>query len=107
MRLPSIVALVASSFAVVPTAQLQAHPGGLNAEGCHTNHKTGEYHCHGAPTASSTSRAVGAFSISRTYRNCAEARAAGVAPIYRGQPGYADHLDRDGDGVACEPYQRH
>lgn len=23
-----------------------AHPGGLNAEGCHTNRKTGEYHCH-------------------------------------------------------------
>lgn len=25
-----------------------AHPGGLNSEGCHTNRKTGEYHCHGA-----------------------------------------------------------
>jgi endonuclease G len=24
-----------------------AHPGGLNAEGCHNNRKTGEYHCHG------------------------------------------------------------
>lgn len=23
-----------------------AHPGGLNAEGCHINRKTGEYHCH-------------------------------------------------------------
>jgi endonuclease G len=23
-----------------------AHPGNVNAEGCHTNHKTGEYHCH-------------------------------------------------------------
>lgn len=23
-----------------------AHPGGLNAEGCHNNRKTGEYHCH-------------------------------------------------------------
>lgn len=36
------------------------------------------------------------------YRNCAEARAAGAAPIYRGQPGYRPGLDRDGDGVACE-----
>jgi hypothetical protein len=27
-----------------------AHGGGLNAEGCHTNHKTGEYHCHRTPT---------------------------------------------------------
>lgn len=23
-----------------------AHGGGLNKEGCHTNHKTGDYHCH-------------------------------------------------------------
>jgi endonuclease G len=23
-----------------------AHPGATNAEGCHTNRKTGEYHCH-------------------------------------------------------------
>jgi Excalibur calcium-binding domain len=36
------------------------------------------------------------------FRYCSEARAAGVAPIRRGQPGYADHLDADGDGIACE-----
>lgn len=36
------------------------------------------------------------------YRNCREARAAGAAPIYRDDPGYAAHLDRDGDGIACE-----
>jgi Excalibur calcium-binding domain/Protein of unknown function (DUF1524) len=36
------------------------------------------------------------------YRNCAAVRAAGAAPIYRGEPGYARHLDRDGDGVGCE-----
>ncbi len=36
------------------------------------------------------------------YKNCTEARAAGAAPIYRGQPGYAKHLDQDNDGVACE-----
>lgn len=38
------------------------------------------------------------------YENCAAARAAGAAPIRLGQPGYDIHLDRDGDGVACEPY---
>lgn len=27
----------------------QAHGGGLNAEGCHNNRKTGDYHCHRAP----------------------------------------------------------
>lgn len=36
------------------------------------------------------------------YRNCTAVRAAGAAPIYRGQPGYSSKLDRDGDGVACE-----
>lgn len=36
------------------------------------------------------------------YASCKEARAAGVAPIYRGQPGYRPGLDRDSDGIACE-----
>ncbi|QUQ63568.1 excalibur calcium-binding domain-containing protein [Kutzneria sp. CA-103260] len=36
------------------------------------------------------------------YKNCAAARAAGAAPIYRGQPGYRAALDRDNDGIACE-----
>lgn len=36
------------------------------------------------------------------YPNCKAARAAGAAPLYRGQPGYRPGLDRDNDGVACE-----
>nr|WP_304608764.1 excalibur calcium-binding domain-containing protein [Glycomyces amatae] len=36
------------------------------------------------------------------YENCDAARAAGAAPVYAGHPGYGSHLDRDGDGVACE-----
>ena len=32
----------------------------------------------------------------------AEARAAGAAPIHRGEPGYRAELDRDDDGIACE-----
>lgn len=36
------------------------------------------------------------------YANCAAARAAGVTPLYRGQPGYRPQMDGDGDGVACE-----
>jgi hypothetical protein len=39
---------------------------------------------------------------SAPFRSCAEARAAGAAPLYAGQPGYSRALDRDGDGVACE-----
>jgi micrococcal nuclease len=36
------------------------------------------------------------------YANCSAAKAAGAAPLYRGEPGYRSALDRDGDGVACE-----
>ncbi|WP_404949996.1 excalibur calcium-binding domain-containing protein [Streptomyces sp. ARC12] len=38
------------------------------------------------------------------YENCDAARAAGAAPVEEGDPGYAPHLDRDGDGVGCEPW---
>jgi hypothetical protein len=104
MRLPGIVAFVALllNFSVSSNSAT-AHPGGLNAEGCHNNRKTGEYHCHrtgaGRPSSSNS------ISSGASYRNCSAARAAGAAPIYRGQPGYAEHLDRDRDGVACEPYR--
>lgn len=27
-----------------PTAK--SHSGGTDSKGCHTNHKTGDYHCH-------------------------------------------------------------
>ena len=39
------------------------------------------------------------------FRNCNEARAAGAAPLYRGQPGYRPEMDGDSDGIACEPYR--
>ncbi|MFD1982597.1 YHYH domain-containing protein [Mesorhizobium newzealandense] len=39
----SILACLAIlAFAVTANA----HSGGTDANGCHTNHKTGEYHCH-------------------------------------------------------------
>lgn len=56
-----------------------------------------------AGSTTSTARPpVPATPVSRTYRSCAEARAAGAAPLRRGQPGYNAALDRDGDGTACE-----
>ena len=36
------------------------------------------------------------------YASCAQAREAGAAPLYEGDPGYNPRLDRDKDGVACE-----
>jgi hypothetical protein len=81
----------------------RAHPGGLNAEGCHNNRKTGGYHCHrgASSTSSSAMRAVSSDGR-REFANCSQARAAGAAPVRVGHPGYGRHLDRDGDGVGCE-----
>ncbi len=40
------------------------------------------------------------------YSGCNAVRAAGAAPLYRGEPGYRPEMDGDGDGVACEPVRR-
>ena len=45
---------------------------------------------------------AGTQSGSVYYKNCTAVRNAGADPIYRGDPGYGSHLDRDGDGVGCE-----
>lgn len=52
------------------------------------------------PPASSPTPAPAPKDVS--YKNCTEAKAAGAAPIRRGQPGYGEHLDRDNDGIACD-----
>lgn len=38
------------------------------------------------------------------YENCSEAREDGAESIRKGEPGYREELDRDGDGIACEPW---
>ncbi len=81
-----------------------AHPGGLDAQGCHHNRKTGDYHCHRGPAPMPAAMPkTTALPAGGVFRNCSEARAAGAAPVRRGEPGYGPHLDRDGDGIGCEP----
>ena len=36
------------------------------------------------------------------HQNCDAVRAANADPIREGDPGFARHRDRDGDGVGCE-----
>lgn len=82
-----------------------AHGGGLNASGCHNDRIHGGYHCHGGgsqPPPGQVSRQGRSTPRGTYYANCSAARAAGAAPIRAGDPGYARHLDRDGDGIACE-----
>ena len=60
----------------------------------------------GARVAPRPSAAVAAEAFPEAagaFRSCAAARAAGAAPLLRGEPGYGPHLDRDSDGIACEP----
>ncbi len=52
------------------------------------------------PKPAATATPVRDESVS--YANCAAARAAGAAPLTTDDPGYGGHLDRDGDGYACE-----
>jgi micrococcal nuclease len=37
-----------------------------------------------------------------SYKNCTEVKAAGKAPLHRGEPGYSSKLDQNNDGIACE-----
>jgi cytoskeletal protein RodZ len=52
------------------------------------------------PTTTAT--ATPTTGVTVFYANCTEAKAAGAAPLRRGDPGYRPALDRDGDGIACE-----
>jgi hypothetical protein len=54
-----------------------------------------------APAASS-SDAPAEKPADVSYASCSEARAAGAAPLHRGEAGYREAMDGDGDGVACE-----
>jgi hypothetical protein len=99
MRALMLLTLLALSSGTAPAL---AHGGGLAADGCHMDRKTGERHCHrpqGRNQAPQPQRLTGGPVY---YPNCTAARNAGAAPVRRGQPGYGTHLDRDGDGVGCE-----
>ena len=93
------IALFAGDF---QTASVEAHPGGLNKQGCHTNRKTGDYHCHRNKRATRPVEQAQSINGNVYYSSCAAARADGKRNIKRGQPGYRPALDRDNDGVACE-----
>lgn len=100
-----VVFLTLTLLSMPPLAQ--AHPGRTASDGCHNDRKAGTRHCHGAKTTkrspqSNFNRAKKKSSATVYYKNCTAARAAGAAPVRRGDPGYASHLDRDNDGIGCE-----
>jgi competence protein ComEC len=57
------------------------------------------------PTPKATAKPTSKPAVEQSnvyYQNCTAARAAGVTPLYEGDPGYSSKLDRDHDGIACE-----
>lgn len=55
-----------------------------------------------AVTATRPATPSPAEKVSVYYPNCDAVKAAGKAPLRRGEPGYRSGLDRDGDGTACD-----
>lgn len=53
---------VLAAIAYFGCASVHGHGGGLDSDGCHTNRKTGDYHCHrGAVATPPPSRSQQAF----------------------------------------------
>ena len=111
--MPTLLRNVTLAVLALASGAVAAHGGGLNAEGCHNDRKNGGYHCHRGSAsrpppaqnfapASRFRNALAAASGGSAYRNCTAPRAAGAAPVRRGDPGYGTHLDRDEDGIGCE-----
>lgn len=96
--------LIMLSLVMLLPQPLSAHPGGLAGDGCYNNRKNGGRHCHsGKASSPERPKALRAFSGGGgAFANCTAAKAAGAAPVRRGEPGYGSHLDRDNDGVGCE-----
>ncbi|WP_374530595.1 YHYH domain-containing protein [Novosphingobium sp.] len=64
--------LIAAGLCCLASAA-DAHPGGLNAEGCHNNRETGDYHCHRSPSPPPPPQRSDVY-----YPNCAAVPAAGA-----------------------------
>lgn len=97
LQIFAVVGFIMMLFAPQP---VDAHPGGLAADGCHNDRKNGGRHCHQGPKAEKTKKSARSSDV--YYPNCTAARNAGAAPVRRGEPGYGRHLDRDNDGIGCE-----
>lgn len=102
-----------------------SHSGKTNTSGCHTNRKTGEYHCHNKATTNMTKKArenartsskkeartktrvTGKkYTCSSNIYNCSDfsthAEAQKIFEACGGLGNDIHGLDRDKDGVACE-----
>lgn len=79
-------------------AAAHAHGGGLNAEGCHNNRKTGDYHCHrgASETAPTNSGRQPAASGRRVEPQPRAQPQAGAPTCYTGPRGGTYTITRSG-----------
>jgi len=106
---------------LVSPISVLSHSGRTNSEGCHTNRRTGEYHCHSKSTTNTKKDARNSVNIqartrarsdSRKYicsfnfYNCSDFATHKEAQNVYEHCGGIDNdihkLDRDKDGLACE-----
>lgn len=81
--------LAVNPSATAPTPQPEAAPTSSTSTSTTTSGP--------APAAPATTGAADVY-----YPSCAAVRAAGKAPLHRGDPGYRQGLDGDSDGSSCE-----
>jgi phosphosulfolactate synthase (CoM biosynthesis protein A) len=60
-----------------------AHSGGTNAEGCHTNRKTGDYHCHNKKLKSQKIEIAGGTSELDNQRDSSNEKRSGPQNNHR------------------------
>jgi uncharacterized protein YfaQ (DUF2300 family) len=80
--------LCAGTFLLVSAAQ--SHEGDENSQGCHNDHRTGQYHCHTPKTAQPESVTITYCHLVRGQSNCGHTRDACAQLVLQ-------------NGGACEP----
>ncbi len=101
-----LVTLTLALFLTIPALSF-AHSGGTDAKGCHTEKKTGNYHCH-TPKSAPVRPPAKAVKKSPLFvdKNCKDFRTQKEAQAFfvkEGGPLSDPHrLDADKDGKACE-----
>ncbi|WP_312884718.1 excalibur calcium-binding domain-containing protein [Nocardia barduliensis] len=94
-----VALLAAGASALGPSAASAASPAAAIA-GPHEDHPIP--HNRSGPKGDSQRPEESAERSGKIYTNCDQVRAEGAGPLYRGQPGWNAHLDRDGNGIACD-----
>jgi len=105
---PSKFWLVLGTFAVLLIhGTAFAHSGGTNSEGCHTNSKTGDYHCHNSGTSGGGGSGGGStYTPTPSYTSCDKPNemisGRCTDPVNACIAKYGSHSEYTNAGCGCE-----